>query len=129
MLTLIAARTGAMQEVLSFFLSSVVGVQIAGTASDALSTLELVKAHRPALVIIDGNLPENNVSDLVRQIKAGQPKTKIIVLANGTWQEQEFMTVGADAVLHRGVALTKITDVITQLTYSSQVTSYSGKGV
>jgi DNA-binding NarL/FixJ family response regulator len=107
-----------MQEVLSFFLSSIGGIEIAATAGDGLSTLELVKAHRPALVVIDGDLPDADMPDLVGQIKTGPSQPKIIVLANGTWQEQQLLMHGTDAVLHRGVALTKILGVIRQLSSS-----------
>lgn len=115
MQTLLTAQPGAMQEVLDAFFSSLPGFEIVGIADDSVMAWNLFQNHHPALIVIDGNLPEDDVLTLVRDIKRQDIPPKTIVFANGTRQEQLFLSTGADAVLHRGIPTTQILEAINRL--------------
>jgi DNA-binding NarL/FixJ family response regulator len=115
MLTLIVARSGAMQQALTTVLSSIPEIEIVGTADDGFSALEIVKAHQPALVMIDDNLPNGEALDLIRYLKKDWPQIKIIVLADGSQQKQTLLAAGVDIVLLRGIPSEQITEAINNI--------------
>ena len=115
MLTLIVARSGAMQEALTTVLSSIPEMEIVGVAGDSPAALEMARVHHPALVMIDDNLPEGEVLELIRQFKKDWPQIGIIVLADRTQQKQALMDTGANAVLLRGVPAEEIMEAINNI--------------
>jgi DNA-binding NarL/FixJ family response regulator len=115
MLTLIVARSGAMQQALTTVLSSIPEIEIVGTADDGFSALEIVKAHQPALVMVDDNLPNGEVLNLIRYLKKDWPQTKTIALTDGTQQKQALLAAGADTVLLRGIPAEQIIEAINNI--------------
>jgi DNA-binding NarL/FixJ family response regulator len=115
MLTLIVARSGAMQQALTTVLSSIPEIEIVGTADDGFSALEIVKAHQPTLVMVDDNLPNGEVLNLIRYLKKDWPQTKTIALTDGTQQKQALLATGADTVLLRGIPAEQIIEAINNI--------------
>jgi DNA-binding NarL/FixJ family response regulator len=115
MLTLIVARSDAMQQALTTVLSSIPEIEIVGAADDSPSALEMARVHHPVLIMVDDNFPEGEVLELIRQLKQDWPQTEIIVLADGTQQKQALLAAGADAVLLRGIPAEQIMDVINNI--------------
>ena len=115
MLTLIVARSDAMQQALTTVLSSIPEIEIVGTADDGFSALEIIKAHQPALVMVDDNLPNGEVLNLICYLKKDWPQTKTIVLTDGTQQKQALLAAGADTVLLRGIPAEQIIKAINNI--------------
>jgi DNA-binding NarL/FixJ family response regulator len=55
-------------------------IQIAGTAEEGSSAVELVKREKPDLVLMDLKMPVLNGIEATRQIKAALPEIKVLVL-------------------------------------------------
>ena len=55
--------------------------EIVGEAADGPSALALIREHRPALVILDLDLPRLSGLDLIERVKRSQPTTKLLVLS------------------------------------------------
>jgi DNA-binding NarL/FixJ family response regulator len=55
-------------------------IQIAGTAEEGSSAVELVKREKPDLVLMDLKMPVLNGIEATRQIKAAFPEIKVLVL-------------------------------------------------
>jgi DNA-binding response OmpR family regulator len=62
----------------------------------------MLKERRPALVLLDINLPGHKVSTVLRQIKIRQPQTWCLVLTDDVRQQQMVRDAGADVVLLKG---------------------------
>src|SRR4051812_5965658 len=50
------------------------GMSVIGEAENAAKALELVRANKPDLVILDVSLPKTNGLELIKQLKAEKPK-------------------------------------------------------
>ncbi|MFM7443165.1 MAG: response regulator, partial [Tabrizicola sp.] len=69
-------------------------VAVAGTAEDGLQQF---RAHRPMVVLLDLILPDRDGLELMREIQALQPETRVIAItANGSVNRAvEAMRAGA----------------------------------
>ena len=56
-------------------------IEVVGEASDASTGVELVREHRPDLVLIELALPDRSGIDAVREILNVSPETRVIMLA------------------------------------------------
>jgi DNA-binding NarL/FixJ family response regulator len=116
MLSLIVARSRAMQEALTTILASVSQIEIVGVAENSLTALEMMRLHQPLLVIVDDDLPNGETSlAFINELRKNWSTTRILILADGTQQKQILMDNGADAVLLRGVPTEQITETINGL--------------
>jgi DNA-binding NarL/FixJ family response regulator len=57
------------------------GCEIIGEAADGLSAVELIVELRPAVAVVDVQLPDLNGLEVVRRVRDQAPETKIIVLS------------------------------------------------
>lgn len=91
-----------MQDGLLALLSAMPAVEVVGAAHDAASARRMVNEHRPQLMVLDSNLLAGDACSLLREIQAGQPPTRCIVLAEDVKELKEFEIAGADAALVKG---------------------------
>jgi len=76
-------------------LSMIESVEVVAIASDGLQAVEMTKAQRPDIVVLDINMPEMNGLDAFKQIKRIQPDTGCIIIS----AEKET------AILHEAMSL------------------------
>ncbi len=76
-------------------------VTISAEASDGLELLELLKASRPNLVILDISMPNLRGLEAIREIKRHYPQVKVLVLTMHKKKEfvRQALTDGADGFL------------------------------
>jgi DNA-binding NarL/FixJ family response regulator len=117
---LIVAKSEAMREMLKVMISSLPGFEITAITPNGSTALKQFRKHCPRLIVADGNLPPADIEQVITQVKAEQPHTKILFLANSTHQEYELRTLGVDQVLHRGIPARQILDDILSLTTANQ---------
>src|ERR1044072_7980060 len=84
-----------VREGVARLLSARAGITIVGEAENAGDGIELVRKHKPDLVILDMSLAKSDGLELVKQIKAEMPKMPMLVMS---MQE----TVHAERVLRAG---------------------------
>jgi DNA-binding NarL/FixJ family response regulator len=75
------------------------GFEVVGQAGDAVRLLELVREHRPDLVVVDIRMPPTHTTeglDAARQIREEMPDTALVVLSAHVEVEQatEFLASG-----------------------------------
>jgi DNA-binding NarL/FixJ family response regulator len=74
------------------------GTDIVGTASEAASLRALLQTSRPALVILDWDLPGYYAPiPLLAEAKRPRPSPQVIVLGSDEGIRQEALAAGADA--------------------------------
>jgi len=113
-LVLVAARPDRMRVSLQTLLM-VNGINVIGHADDSSSAVRMVSKHRPALLLLDTNLPGEEVSTVLKQIKANGSQSRCLVLVDNVQQQQEAKSAGADAVLLRGFRTAKLIEVVESL--------------
>jgi DNA-binding NarL/FixJ family response regulator len=99
---LVVSGASSMQDGLLALLSAMPAVEVVGAAHDAASALRMINEHRPQLTVLDSNLLAGDACSLLREILAGQPPTRCIVLAEDVKELKEFEIAGADAALVKG---------------------------
>ncbi len=104
---LVVARSGRVQDGLYALLEAAPQIEMIGLVHDGAAALKLVVEHKPALVLLDTNLSEDQALAVLRQIKAVRPQTRCIVLADNIQQQQRVKAAGADAVLLKGFPMTQ----------------------
>ncbi|UOQ52784.1 response regulator [Hymenobacter cellulosivorans] len=65
-------------------------ISVVGTATSAAEAYAVVAEHRPDVVLLDINLPDQSGVDVCRQLTEAQPGLKILALT--TLQEKSYVT-------------------------------------
>jgi DNA-binding NarL/FixJ family response regulator len=101
-LTIVVSRPGAVREALRAVLASFAQLKVVGAVGGGLSAMVKIRERRPNLLVIDGNLPEDEVLALLCLVREEQPQVSCIVLVDTPRQRGKVLSAGAHAVLQRG---------------------------
>ena len=114
-LVLIAAEPGPLRDSLRVLLTVVPCAMAVDQAGDASSTLQAVDETHPDLVLLDGGMPDAEIAEVVARIKASDPQSKCLVLADDVQQRRQVLAAGADAALVKGTPATALLESIEAL--------------
>ena len=109
------SRPGIMQQSLRASLTACPGVGVVASCGDGLTALNYVAAHRPALLVIDCNLLDEEVEALLSAIKARHSSTRCLVLIRSSQRETWARASGADAVLPHSSSMKEMIDILTRV--------------
>ncbi len=112
---LLVGKPGYLREALQTMIESMLGLETILTADAGLLALRTVRELEPALVVVGGGLPDAEVGELVRQIKAQRPATRCLVLTNGLHQPPAVLAAGADRVLPPGLPLGQVMSAVQEV--------------
>jgi DNA-binding NarL/FixJ family response regulator len=121
-LILIVAPPGDLQIGLQALLTIRLKVDVLVTAEGS-SALRIIERHNPALVILDHDLPKNNVPMIIQHVKSSWPDIGCIVLVNDDEVRQKIMDTGPDLILIKGIPGSKLVAEIEKLLYSESFDS------
>ncbi len=128
--TLIAARPGRMRDSLGAMLAAMPQIDTMIQADSDAAALQMIKEQHPALVLLDTNLYHQEcipvlakrvsavtkqIPALVEQIKAQQPETRCLVLADNIQQQLAAGAAGANGVLLKGFSTATLLAAIHQV--------------
>jgi DNA-binding NarL/FixJ family response regulator len=92
-------------------------ITVVGTATSAAGALTVAAAHRPDVVLLDINLPDQSGVDVCRQLTATQPGLKVLALT--TLQEKSYVTrmmqEGAAGYVLKNASPEELTEAITRV--------------
>jgi DNA-binding NarL/FixJ family response regulator len=92
-------------------------ITVVGTATSAAEALAVVATHRPDVVLLDINLPDQSGVDVCRQLTASQPGLKVLALT--TLQEKSYVTrmmqEGAAGYVLKNASPEVLTEAITRV--------------
>jgi DNA-binding NarL/FixJ family response regulator len=92
-------------------------ITVVGTATSAAGALTVAAAHRPDVVLLDINLPDQSGVDVCRQLTATQPGLKVLALS--TLQEKSYVTrmmqEGAAGYVLKNASPEELTEAITRV--------------
>lgn len=100
---LLVCRPGHLRDALHSLVSVVPGLDRLVTADSGLLALKALREMRPSLVLVGSGLPEGEVVELIRQIKAAWPETACLVLTDSAQGRRQALAVGADRALPAGL--------------------------
>lgn len=109
------AKPGRLRDALYALLKATSQQELIGQADDGPAALKMVVEHDPTLVLLDPHWPDDEVKATLGQIKAQQPQTRCLVLANTVEQQHVAKSAGADAVVLKGFPTTNLLGAINKL--------------
>ena len=112
--TVIASTPGIAEQSLRATLESLPLVRVVGTAAGCLSALQMVRDRQADLVVIDSNLPLEDVREFLRQVEQEGLETRSLVLAATSGQVRHALAAGADAALHRDVSVRQLSAAVAE---------------
>jgi DNA-binding NarL/FixJ family response regulator len=114
-LALVITKQGTLQNGLLALLTSISQISAVLVAEDAASGLRMLKDHRPGLVLLDMDLPEDDAQTILKQIESLWPDIRCIAFTDSVQQKQVAETLAADVVLFKGFQATKLIAVTEEL--------------
>ena len=112
---LIAAKPGRMRESLNILLKMIDVIDVIGEADDSDAAMRMIHEHRPQLVLLDSNLPGEDISSLLMRIKDNGSTSHCLVLADTVKGRRSAISAGADAALIKGFRTAKLIEVVGSL--------------
>lgn len=90
------------------------GVAVAGRAADGLAAIDLVKRHRPALLVLDIAMPGAKGIEVFTEARRWSPKTKIAVLTGLSSRGllQQFAASDVEALMLKSQSAADIRDAV-----------------
>jgi DNA-binding NarL/FixJ family response regulator len=90
-------------------------IEILAETSDPSALLRMGTEIQPHVVLLDADLPEEQVCGALQQIKEEWSQTRSIVLVEDSRQQLEVEAAGADVALIKGYRATKLIETIERL--------------
>lgn len=112
---LIVAKPGSLRDSMRALLTTLPRIKIVDETENTLTALDLVSYHRPDLVLIDSNFPEEDVWMLLWQIRKRSPRTRRLILANTVQEKQEIEAPSAEAIFLKGAPIAEFVAHIERL--------------
>src|SRR4029078_8851732 len=76
----VADDQSAVREGLVLLLGTLPGIAVIGEAEDGEAAVETVATKNPQVVLMDLNMPRCDGAEATRRIRAGHPRTQVVVL-------------------------------------------------
>jgi DNA-binding NarL/FixJ family response regulator len=106
------SEPGVMQESMTSVLAALPQLSIVGLASGGLSALHILPRCEADVVVIDANVPVEEMLALVRSINAMRPHIACIVLTSTRSHMRLAVAWGASAALPRSSSSRQISEAI-----------------
>lgn len=119
LLTIIASEPGLAEQSLRAALESLPEVQVIGSVAGCLTALQMVRETQAGLVVIDANIPFEEVQQFLRRLEQERRETCVLVLAATTTQVYRALAAGADAALRRDASIRQVGAAIAELCQAS----------
>ena len=96
-------------------LTNTAHVTLAEIAFGALSATRLLRRVAPDLVLLDANLPDDEVHSLLEWIRSHDVQTRTLVATLNTRQLQEVLGKGAGAAVPRNVLPDRLAEMVDEI--------------
>ena len=107
-LALVVARPGPLRNSLLALMTTMPQIEILAETSDPSALLRMGTEIQPHVVLLDADLPEEQVCAALRQINKEWSQTRSIVLVKDSQQQQTVQAAGADVALLKGYPAAKL---------------------
>lgn len=97
---------------LKALLSTLPGVDQIYEAGDGQEAVRLVQRFVPQIVLMDIRMPVLDGLEATRQIKAGWPRVRVIVLSMYTDRAEEALAAGADVFISKGEPAERLLNIL-----------------
>ena len=109
---LIISRSAQIRESLLVLLRAIPQIETVHQAEDAPTALAMEPEVQPALVLLDYDLPDDELRTVLGRIKAAWPQARCLVLLDDEQDRRRAEEAGADVVLVKGIRAATILETI-----------------
>jgi DNA-binding response OmpR family regulator len=114
-LALVITGEEDLQNGLLALLTTIPAVSAVLIAETSNSGLRIMQTHSPALVLLDMQVPHDGGTEILIKSRSHWPGIRIIALIEETDQKPTARNLGADLVLYKGFAASKIISAVEDL--------------
>jgi len=118
MRVIVADDSEILRSRLIALLNEIKGIEVIAEAKDSREAVEVIRAHKPDIVIMDIRMPGNDGIAAIEAIKRGKRnKPKIIVFTNYPYLQyrKRCMDAGADFFFYKALEFEKLIKLIREL--------------
>lgn len=112
---LLVAKPGQLRDALQSLVSVMPGLDNLVAADTGLLALNVMRKVQPTLVLVGSGLPDAEVGELLRQIKAKWPEIGCLVLTDSAQERRQALAAGADGVLPVGSSAGQLFSAINKI--------------
>ncbi|PYC64743.1 DNA-binding response regulator [Streptomyces tateyamensis] len=115
---LVADDHTLLREALCELLGTEPGFEVVGQAGNGAEAVRLAARHRPDVVLLDVQMPQNDPPVTVQRILSGDPRTRIIVLTMDDSPQlvAQLRAAGVQGYLHKSVSRDRLVAAVRQRT-------------
>ena len=114
-LVLVIAKPGRIGNSLQVLVNSMPGLKVVGLATNYISAMHMMIHYHPALVLLDGDLPDNQAWAVLQQMQLKQPRTPCLFFVSSIQQQRAARAAGARAALLKGFEAAELFSTIETL--------------
>jgi CheY-like chemotaxis protein len=114
-LALIVASAGTLQNGLLALMTTIPQISAVLVAEDFSSALRMITDHRPRLLLLDMDLPEDGAQTILVKIKSESLDIGSVALVDSVQQGQQAESLGAVGVLLKGFSAAKLISVTEEI--------------
>ncbi|MBI1931039.1 MAG: response regulator transcription factor [Ignavibacteriales bacterium] len=98
-------------------IASVNNVKLVAEASNSVEGLQLIKIHKPDILVLDIRMPGENGLDILENIKKSNKHIKVLIVTNYPNDQYKNIALkyGADYFLNKSTEFEKIPLILTKL--------------
>lgn len=113
---LVADDHTLLREALCDLLRTEPGFEIVAQAGSGTDAIRMARQHRPDVVLLDIEMPENDPPATVRRLLEQDPAVRIIVVSmdDGQYLVRELLSLGVRGYLHKSVSRETLVSAIRQ---------------
>ena len=112
---LIVARPGDLRDGIYSLLTVISDIISIHQADSAKSAISLVEDESPELIILDFDLPQEDMATLLAIIKAHSPESRCLAISEHTQQLKVAQDAGADLALIKGSLASELLNSVREL--------------
>ena len=110
----LVSEPGLIQQATLGAVTSLSGVVVVATASGALSATDLVAQLQPDLLLVDANLPDEEIQALLRWVQGHCPALPCVVMTQTSRQRAQVKAWGAHSAIPRASLIDQLELVLSQ---------------
>jgi len=114
---LIADDSALFRDRLKTLLNNFEFVSVVAEAGNGVEALQLIQETDPDVAILDVRMPELNGIEVLKKIREGGPRPKVIILTNYPYKQyrDRSLAEGADYFFDKNQNIQNLTEIITKL--------------
>ncbi|MBI3967109.1 MAG: response regulator transcription factor [Chloroflexi bacterium] len=116
----VVGKPGPVRDGLCALLTAIPQIDLVDQADNLQAALPDFGQRRPALVVIDSDVADNDIVAMLLEMRTGWPDARCVAFADDPGQQRAAKAAGASAALLKGARAAEIVNILECLLYDKQ---------